>query len=216
MIIGPMAPPGSHSYGKTAGNSGDNYFLSFFSLTLTTCCSFFLLFSQLPSLMTLWSAAEESVWPSRWPKTASTGAVTAQPLASWRWTSLNCCETANMRWGKQVSNTGEKCQLIGEEKKVLMCVFARVGVSPLVNMRLRVESETNTEKVINVMRCGVQSAIAPAKRVSHFEISKSGISIQTYCLVFTLSLTLFPEVHTDKSVWFNNILVKQKQTNYWK
>ncbi len=181
MIIGHMGPPGSHSYGKTAVTSGNNYFYLFFSRPHNLSLFSFLLFTQLPLLMTLWSAAEESVWPSRWPKTTSTGTVTARSLTSWRWTSLNCCETANMRWGKQVSNTG-RCQLTGEEKKV----FAHVGVSLLVNMRLPVESEKNT--VINVTGCWV----APAKRVSHFEISKPVISFQTYCLLFTLSLTLFP------------------------
>lgn len=92
-----------------------------FSLSLTTQWPFIFHFPQLPSLMTLWSAAEESVWLSRWPKTASTGAVTAPPLASWRWTSLNCWETANMRWGKQVSSTGKK--IIVQENQVIVCVW---------------------------------------------------------------------------------------------
>ena len=59
--------------------------------------------AQPPSLMTRWSAAEVSVWPSRWPKTASTATATAPPQGSWRWTSSNCSGTANMRWGRQVS-----------------------------------------------------------------------------------------------------------------
>lgn len=63
---------------------------------------------QPPSLMTRWSAAGASAWPSRWPKTASTKAAIARSPASWRWTSSNCCETVNMRWGKQVSNQGVK------------------------------------------------------------------------------------------------------------
>lgn len=61
---------------------------------------------QPPSSMTRWSAAGGSAWPSRWPKTASTKAATARQPASWRWTSSNCCEIVNMRWGKQVSNQG--------------------------------------------------------------------------------------------------------------
>lgn len=77
--------------------------------------------------MTLWSAAEESDWPSRWPKTASTGTQIAPPQASWRWTSLNCWETVNMRWGRQVSNHGKIWQLIGEGRIISLCLFASLG-----------------------------------------------------------------------------------------
>ena len=77
---------------------------------------------QLPSLMIRWSAAEESVWPSRWPKTASTGTLIAPPLASWRWISLNCWETANTKWGKQVSKATTKCKWIVESIHCLYCM----------------------------------------------------------------------------------------------
>lgn len=156
--------------------------------------------------MTLWSAAEESVWPSRWPKTASTGTVTAQPLASWRWTSLNCWETVNMRWGKQVSNTGKKCQLIGVESKVFMCVLVPLGVS--------LKKKKTRRKKINVRRCWVQLAIAPAKRVPHFEIW-SDLSLQFRPTVFFSRCLLHsPPKYTEISQSGLTILVKQKQTNY--
>ena len=86
-----MNRKGFHSFGKKDFSYQCEHILyvspfSFFSLKQTTR----VLSPQLPYLMTLWSVAEESVWPSRWPKITSTEAVIAPPLASWRWTSLNC------------------------------------------------------------------------------------------------------------------------------
>ena len=104
----------------TALTSGDNYFISFFFFYSQPHPSLLLLSSlQLPSLTTLWSAAEGSDWPSLWPKTASTGTATARPPASWRWTSLNCWGTVNTKWAKRVSNTGKKMWVNwrGEERR---------------------------------------------------------------------------------------------------
>lgn len=59
---------------------------------------------QPPYLTTQWSAAGVSDWPSLWQRTASTGPVTAPQRESWRWTSLSCWETVNMRWERPVSS----------------------------------------------------------------------------------------------------------------
>jgi len=76
-----------------------------------------LLSPQPPSSTTRWSAAGASVSPSRSPRTGSTGAATAPPPASWRWTSSNCWETANTRWGKPVSRE----EWGGESELVNVC-----------------------------------------------------------------------------------------------
>lgn len=119
MMIGCVGHHSSRSVGKTPLK----IFIDLLCLlygSLTTRYSLSLFSPQLPSSMTLWSAAEASAWPSRWPKTASTGTPTGPPRGSWRWTSLNCWETVNMRWGRQVSQRN-KLQLAQVGK--LQCVF---------------------------------------------------------------------------------------------
>ncbi len=73
--------------------------------------------SQLPFLMTRWSVAAGSDWPSLWRKKASTVPATALPQASWKWTSLSYSETVNTRQGKLVSI--QMCYIISEMHVIL-------------------------------------------------------------------------------------------------
>lgn len=122
-----------------------------------------------------------------------------------------------MKWGKQVSNTGKKCQLTGEENIVFLPVFIHLGVSLLVS--ICVESEKKMEKV---NKC--EALLGPisnhTSKKCHFEISKSVISIQAYCLLFTQSsYTLPPSTQINLSgltiCWSNRgkqIIENRRQT----
>lgn len=156
--------------------------------------------------MTLWSAAEESDWPSRWPKTASTGTQIAPPQASWRWTSLNCWETVNMRWGRQVSNPGNIWQLIGEGRIISLCLFASFG-SNSAGQHVCVSRGRKGQLPGSSQWSRWQKEKKKKQVTVYIKISKPVISIQAHWLLFTLPLTLIPPKWRDLSVWFNNILV---------
>lgn len=135
--------------------------------TLNPAALLFLSLSpQPPSSMTRWSAAGGSAWPSRWPKTASTKAATARPPANWRWTSSNCCETVNMRWGKQVSNQGVK--MTGNYRR------GDGALAPAPQpcwMWRETETEQIREKVVNA-RGPPRGPAAGGNGSYHFKISR--------------------------------------------
>ena len=75
--------------------------------------------------------------------------------------------------------------------------------------RVRRPENAHISSRSKVMR--VQSAFTPGSLI----LKSASLSFKLRRPVFLSALTLPPQVHADKSVWFINVLGKQKQTNYW-
>lgn len=78
-----------------------------------------------------------------------------------------------MRWGKQVSNKGMKCQVIAEEKKVLMCVFVHV---------MRVRENCGESNKYEAPLDPVSNHTSQENGAPHFKISRPVILTLIFCL----------------------------------